>query len=344
MTSIRRVGSGIATSRAWSISAELEVTAPVRQQPMAPVEPVRRGFSDESDFQADADGDLAGALLADAGFTETPSGAPGRASALEAPEPRAALLENAQLRTFAGVSEFEAAAPSYAQRLGMPQALSSPLMQARFSNPARRAEAEPADPSLDPSDILSPDAAAWELQNLDTMPRTVSAQEAEDLLFLLESGDLSSLSDEQLRALSEEMDADDAGGASDLLDASGAHEDPNGFMATLDDGGPELPLEGSMNVPPPDDFLADVNDFTLDAAPEALEAPQARAHEEARVVVAPDVDARDTLEAQATAQASPAEPEALAHAEAPAEFEDVQDADLVEVDAAGTPPPPPSES
>ena len=171
MTSIRRVGSGISTSRAWSISSELEVTAPVKQDPMTPVEPVRRGFADTSDFQADADGDLAGALLADLGLTsDTSSEARGRASGLEAPEHRAALLENAHLRTFAGESTFEAAGPAYAQRLGTPQS-STPLLQARhFQQAERRAEAAPADRRMDPSDILSPDAAAWELQNLDTMP------------------------------------------------------------------------------------------------------------------------------------------------------------------------------
>src|SRR5690242_267611 len=107
MTSIRRVGSGISTSRAWSISNELEVTAPVKQEPMTPVEPVRRGFSDASDFQADADGDLAGALLADLGLTSDPASESGGLAGLDAPEARAALLENPHLRTFAGESTFE---------------------------------------------------------------------------------------------------------------------------------------------------------------------------------------------------------------------------------------------
>jgi hypothetical protein len=50
MSSIRRILSGISTAAAWA--ARLEVTAPIRHQPMAPVEPVRRGFSDHSDFQS----------------------------------------------------------------------------------------------------------------------------------------------------------------------------------------------------------------------------------------------------------------------------------------------------
>ena len=319
MTSIRRVGSGISTSRAHSISAELEVTAPVRQEALAPVDPVRRGFSDNSDFQADAEGDLAGALLADLGLTEAGPAPRGRASpaspdASEAS--RAALLENSQLRTFAGVSEFEASAPSYAQLLGTAQPSSSPLMQARLFNEGRRTEAVDTDPSLDPSDILSPDDAAWELQNLDTMPRTVSAQEAEDLLFLLESGDLSHLSDEELRALSEDVGAGstDAEVEASAQGTAGGPEGSEGdFLATLEDSGPDFAALGSMNVPPPDDFLADVNDFTLDA-PEALEPS---------VVVAPDAHVESAAEAS---------------------VEDVQDADVMELEpepGSDTPPPPP---
>ncbi|RKG72528.1 hypothetical protein [Corallococcus terminator] len=342
MTSIRRVGSGISTSRAYSISSQLEVTAPVRKEPLAPVDPVRRGFSDDSDFQADAEGDLNGALFADLGPDEAaPNAARGRAGQ-ESPEPRAALMENSQLRAFAGVSEFEATAPSYAQRLGMP--MSTPLMQARLANPQRRTEEVETDPSMDPSDILSPDAAAWELQNLDTMPRTVSAQEAEDLLFLLESGDLSGLSDEELRALSEEAGAE--GSDADLeLESSGATEGQDDFMATMDDSVPDLEYaEGSMNVPPPDDFLADVNDFTLEA-PEAqaaapaeaqAEAPPAFMHEDS-VVVAPELTQAAVTDAPANAEAPV---DAAALASAGTDIEDVQDADFVEAEAeAHTAPP-----
>jgi hypothetical protein len=50
MSSIRRILSGISTAAAWA--TRLEVTAPIRHQPTAPVEPVRRGFSDHSDFQS----------------------------------------------------------------------------------------------------------------------------------------------------------------------------------------------------------------------------------------------------------------------------------------------------
>ncbi|MBZ4375284.1 hypothetical protein [Corallococcus sp. AS-1-6] len=325
MTSIRRVGSGISTSRAWSISNELEVTAPVKQEPMTPVEPVRRGFSDESDFKADAEGDLAGALLADLGLTSD------GASSEEAPETRAALLENPHLRTFAGESTFEAAAPAYAQRLGLPQA-STPLLQARhFQQAERRAEAPAADPSLDPSDILSPDAAAWELQNLDTMPSTVSAQEAEDLLFLLESGDLSSLSDEELAALGDDLGVDapapDAAGDAEGLEASGAMEDADGFLATLEDGGPEaLPPDAPPSPPSSNDFLADADDFTMEAV--QAEAAYAAAY----------------AEALSTGTALPPARREAPVSEVEPGVEDVQDADLVEVDAAHTPPPPPLES
>lgn len=50
MSSIRRILSGISTAATWA--ARLEVTAPIRHQPTAPVEPVRPGFSDHSDFQS----------------------------------------------------------------------------------------------------------------------------------------------------------------------------------------------------------------------------------------------------------------------------------------------------
>ncbi|MFL5348526.1 MAG: hypothetical protein ACJ8AT_27335 [Hyalangium sp.] len=50
MTSIRRLLSGISSSAvSWT---RLEITAPIRHKPTAPVEPVRRGFSDHSDFQS----------------------------------------------------------------------------------------------------------------------------------------------------------------------------------------------------------------------------------------------------------------------------------------------------
>lgn len=345
MTSIRRVGSGISTSRAWSISSELEVTAPVKQEPMTPVDPVRRGFSDASDFRADADGDLAGALLEDLGLTSDPSSETrGRAAGLEEPEARAALLENPHLRTFAGESTFEAAAPAYAQRLGMPQS-STPLMQARhFQQTERRAEAAPADPSLDPSDILSPDAAAWELQNLDTLPSTVSAQEAEDLLFLLESGDLSGLSDEELAALSDDLGVDDAAPDAaeyaDGLEASGAPDASDGFLATLEDGGPEaLSAEAPPSAPSPNDFLADADDFTMEAV--QAEAAYSAAYAEALSTGTALPPARREAPASEPEPAVVVAPEA---ADATADIEDVQDADLVEVDAAPTPPPPPLES
>ncbi|RKG68197.1 hypothetical protein D7V80_13545 [Corallococcus sp. CA054B] len=345
MSSIRRVGSGISTSRAWSISNELEVTAPVKQEPMTPVEPVRRGFSDDSDFQADADGDLAGALLADLGLTSDPGAeAGGRASGLEAPEARAALLENPHLRTFAGESTFEAAAPAYAQRLGMPQS-STPLIQARhFQQAERHAEASPEDPSLDPSDILSPDAAAWELQNLDTMPSTVSAQEAEDLLFLLESGDLSGLSDEELAALSDDLGVDDAApdaaDDADDLETSGAPEAPGGFLATLEDGGQEaLSADAPPSAPSSNDFLADADDFTMEAV--QAEAAYAAAYAEA---LSTGTALPPTRREAPVSEPEPSVVVAPESADSTADIEDVQDADLVEVDAAHTPPPPPLES
>jgi hypothetical protein len=328
MTSIRRVGPGSGASRAYSISNNLEVTAPVRQQPMAPVEKVRRGFSDDSDFRADAEGDLEGALLADLDVAG-PSGD----GDLDAPEPRAELLENDQLRNFAGVSDFQEsnAGNIYAKVLGSPQMASSPLLQARFYNQERRAEeAKASDPALDPSDILSPDAAAWELQHLDTLPSSVSSKEAEDLLYLLESGDLSNLSDEELAALSNELGEGDlhegAPVEDDLVDASdpgtvGAPDAEGDFLATLDDAGEVARVDDAPGTPPADAFLADVDDFTMEAV-------QAEAAYQA---------------AQAALLKQQAGPGAV-EASAPEAIEDVQDADLVEVADARTPPPPPSES
>ncbi len=100
MTFIRRLPPGIASPIARSTS--LEVTAPVRkQEETAPVEPVRRGFSDQSEFQADVDGADA-PLYAHAPLLSGRPGAP-------TPEP---------LRSYTGASDFQARAPRYGYLLG----------------------------------------------------------------------------------------------------------------------------------------------------------------------------------------------------------------------------------
>lgn len=103
MTSIRRVASGIASSisRATSLSSSLEVTAPVRKEVAPPVEPVRRGFSDQSDFQPGVE-DLESPLL---GHVPLLAGRPGEPT----PEP---------LRSYTGESDFQARAPRYGHLLG----------------------------------------------------------------------------------------------------------------------------------------------------------------------------------------------------------------------------------
>lgn len=99
MTSIRRLPPGIAS--AISRSTSLEVSAPVRQKETVPVEPVRTGFSEESDFQPSAD-DVDSLL-----FAHTPllAGRPGEPT----PEP---------LRSYTGASDFQALAPKYGHLLG----------------------------------------------------------------------------------------------------------------------------------------------------------------------------------------------------------------------------------
>ncbi|KFE67635.1 hypothetical protein [Hyalangium minutum] len=99
MSSIRRILSGISTATTWA--ARLEVTAPIRHQPTAPVEPVaRRGFSDQSDFQSSQE---AGHSLLEA---HAPSLA-GRARKSSDP-----------MSTYTGHSDFQARLPRYQHLLG----------------------------------------------------------------------------------------------------------------------------------------------------------------------------------------------------------------------------------
>jgi hypothetical protein len=105
MSSIRRLSPGLASSITRSTS--LEESAPVRkQQETAPVEPVRRGFSDQSDFQAHAPryGYLLGTGVPPPGTRsrvgqgQAPGGLPAsrlRAEHLARPTVRGATLEEA---------------------------------------------------------------------------------------------------------------------------------------------------------------------------------------------------------------------------------------------------------
>ncbi|WP_224241855.1 hypothetical protein [Hyalangium gracile] len=98
MSSIRRLLSGISSSAvSW---ARYEVTAPIRHKPTAPVEPVRRGFSDHSDFQSAEEAERS---LLDA---HAPSLA-GRARRNQDP-----------LSAYTGRSDFQARLPRYQHLLG----------------------------------------------------------------------------------------------------------------------------------------------------------------------------------------------------------------------------------
>jgi hypothetical protein len=98
MSAIRRIMSGISTAATWA--ARLEVTAPIRQQPLVPVEPVRRGFSDHSDFQSSEEAEY---------------------SLLEAHAPSLAgrpRKGSDPLSAYTGHSDFQARIPRYQYLLG----------------------------------------------------------------------------------------------------------------------------------------------------------------------------------------------------------------------------------
>ncbi|MDC0713959.1 hypothetical protein POL68_36170 [Stigmatella sp. ncwal1] len=96
MSSIRRILSGI-SSTAWA--TRYEALAPIRQAPPAPVAPVQRGFSGQSDFQSAQEVER----------SPLSAHAPGLAG-----QPRNADM----LRGYAGLSDFQAALPRYQHLLG----------------------------------------------------------------------------------------------------------------------------------------------------------------------------------------------------------------------------------
>ncbi|GHG69253.1 hypothetical protein GCM10012319_13260 [Comamonas sp. KCTC 72670] len=171
MSSIRRITASIssAISRA-RLDTNVESVSPLApREPLQPVPAVRRGYADESEFQAEVD-DLDASLAAHA-----PKLAGVDALDAEAPE---------HLRVFAGESSFEASPRRYTQLLGsqLPSALGAPrdaVGGAQYRPPVRGPAAEDMG-----SDLLSPEAAAWELQNLDTSTAPTPI-EAEDVLFML---------------------------------------------------------------------------------------------------------------------------------------------------------------
>ncbi|NOK01218.1 MULTISPECIES: hypothetical protein [Myxococcus] len=171
MSSIRRITASIssAISRA-RLDTSLESVSPLApREPLQPIPAVRRGYADESEFQAEVD-DLDTSLAAHA-----PMLAGVDAANAEAPE---------HLRVFAGESSFEAAPPRYSQLLGsqLPAALGAP--RESVSGAAHRPAFRGASAQDMGSDLLSPEAAAWELQNRDTSTAP-TPMEAEDVLFML---------------------------------------------------------------------------------------------------------------------------------------------------------------
>lgn len=127
MSSIRRILSGISSAAAWA--ARLEVTAPPRHQPTVPIEPVRRGFSDHSDFQSAQE--VEHSLLA----AHAPSLA-GR--------PRKGVDP---LSVYTGHSDFQARFPRYHHLLGT----NVPPPPARYWEAARSRPAPAAEPQEPPA-------------------------------------------------------------------------------------------------------------------------------------------------------------------------------------------------
>ncbi|MFP2926265.1 hypothetical protein ACLESO_13815 [Pyxidicoccus sp. 3LG] len=265
MSSIRRVLSGISSSISRArLDVDVEPVTPLApREPLDPVAPVRRGFSDQSDFQAEVD-DLDGSLEAHAphleGYsapgvsgTSGASGASGVSGASGTPPPQ-------QLRVFAGESSFESAfesaAPRYAQLLGsqLTSAFGAPREEAGGAT-ARGVERSAGSSDMD--DMLSPETAAWELQNLDTS--TPSVVEPEDLLFMLDPPGSAGPSEPAL-----ELGLEDIFEESPLVGADVAGLDDT--TTSLGDayaarfGPPEL-LAPSMSPAGPDEFVADTGDL-----------------------------------------------------------------------------------
>lgn len=246
MTSIRRLIPGLSSS----ISRTLGVGTQKPVDPIAPresldaVEPVRRGYSDQSDFQPDA-GDAGDLLAAHAPLLE------GRAGP--------SMPAHQALRVFSGESSFEADPRRYAQRLGsqLPSSLGAPQERAGGVGAlGRRGDAG----APDPSDILSPEAAAWELQNLDTS--TPSVVEPEDLLFMLDPPGSSEPAIPELRLhLDDVFEDGPVDAAYGMGDVDNNPVDPNYAAVHGAYGVPPQLLDPAVSPAGPDEFLADTNDL-----------------------------------------------------------------------------------
>ncbi|NVJ09150.1 hypothetical protein HUW63_28465 [Myxococcus sp. AM001] len=269
MSSIRRITASIssAISRA-RLDTNVESVSPLTpREPLQPIPAVRRGYADESEFQAEVD-DLDTSLAAHAPRL---AGVDVDAMDAEAPE---------HLRVFAGESSFEAAPPRYSQLLGsqLPAALGAP--REAVSGAAPRPSFRGASTQDMGSDLLSPEAAAWELQNRDTSTAP-TPMEAEDVLFMLNgpgaAADLEPPLELGLEDIFEEAPrlhaaeaalftagADDASAAS-----SGATESQQSALAAARSAAPvNFATEAAgIDAAPPDLATAAAGDARVDDAP-----------------------------------------------------------------------------
>jgi len=279
MSTIRRVLSGISSSISRArLEVETEPVTPLTPgEPLQPVAPVRRGFSDQSDFQAEVD-DVGASLAAHVPHLT------GQASPTQggAPPPE-------QLRVFSGESSFESsfesARPRYAQLLGsqLPSTLGAPGESSRGVGGLSAGRGRGGMSAPDLEDLLSPEAAAWELQNLDTST-TPPLMEPEDLLFMLDPPD----------------------SASTLAPVVDSFEDGPGFTG-LDDATPvpsEL-LDPTVRPAGPDEFLADTNDLgsMVPEEPSLGDAALADVLEVSAGLASQSVEVADSLEVDLQARA-----------------------------------------
>ncbi|MBZ4414871.1 hypothetical protein [Myxococcus sp. RHSTA-1-4] len=243
MSSIRRIISGLSSSISRArLDVEAEPVTPLTpREPLQPIAPVRRGFADQSDFQAEVD-DLDTSLAAHAPHLEGMS-APGEAAGAPAPE---------QLRVFSGESSFESAfessRPRYAQLLGsqLPSSLGAPSESAGGVGALSGRRGAGGVQGMD--DLLSAETAAWELQNLDTS--TASVVEPEDLLFMLDPPGSAAASAPVVELGLEDVFEVDGHGAPaldspELLDPAVRPAGPDEFLADTDDLGSLVPEEPS---------------------------------------------------------------------------------------------------
>jgi hypothetical protein len=328
MTSIRRLPPGIASSITRSTS--LEVTAPVRKkEETAAVEPVRRGFSDQSDFQPGVEDESP--LY---GHAPLLSGRPGAPT----PEP---------LRSYTGASDFQARAPKYgvllgtnvppprslprrdgmldtlpasrlqAQQAARPTASGAPLEQALALAPpdaqvlfyagaegleghavVRHWDGHVTDPNA--PTLRYPDTTAWERSHPGHARPTVLSRDDVELVLGTPEGPER---DELLAYF-----APESGEAVDAFEPAMAPAGDGGFMADLSD----LPLP-----PAPEELLAVLDagsdtGFVADSAdvPSVVveDAPAMRATPEAVPAATPEVVRAEPLVAEAPAQTAPPVP------------------------------------